>query len=97
DGTICAYDPAFAASYPKTPIFNGSRLAEVAILAAGGEHNPAAYKVGVFAVCLLVPILLFASCLGFGLSGPASSLATALGILLAWGPQGRAAIESGDG
>src|SRR5262245_10150790 len=28
-GTVNVYDPAFQAAYPKTPIFNGSRLAEL--------------------------------------------------------------------
>src|SRR5262245_11750684 len=51
DSTICVYDPAFAAGYPKTPIFNGSRLAEVMLLAGGANYNPAAYKVGLLVVC----------------------------------------------
>ena len=96
-GTICVYDPAFQAGYPKTPIFKGSRIAEITLFLGGGTYNPAAYKVGLLAICLLVPILLMLACLGTGLSGPASLAATALGILLAWGPSGRSAIEAGEG
>jgi hypothetical protein len=96
DGTICVYDPAFAAGYPKTPIFNGSRIAEIVLFIGGGSYNPAAYKVGVLAVCLLVPLLLLLACLGTGLERGATFLATGLGILLAWGPSGRLAIEAGE-
>ena len=96
-GTICVYDPAFQAGYPKTPIFNGSRLAEITLFLAGGTYNPAAYKVGLLVICLSVPLLLMLACFGTGLSGPATLAATALGILLSWGPTGRSAIEAGEG
>jgi hypothetical protein len=95
-GCICVYDPAFQLGYPKTPIFNGSRLAEVALFLGGGDYNPAAYKIGLFVICLLVPLLLMLACFGAGLSGFASLLATATGILLFWGTSGREAIEAGD-
>jgi hypothetical protein len=95
-GCICVYDPAFQLGYPKTPIFNGSRLAEVALFLAGDGYNPAAYKVGLLVICLLVPLLLTLACFGAGLTGPASLLATATGILLFWGTSGRGAIEAGE-
>src|SRR5437870_3677376 len=28
-GTFCVYDPSFQIGFPKTPIFNGSRIAEI--------------------------------------------------------------------
>jgi len=96
-GTICVYDPAFQSGYPKTPIFNGSRLAEITLFLAGGTYNPAAYKVGLLVICLLVPMLLLLACAGTGMSGAASLLATAMGILLGWGPAGRLVIEAGEG
>src|SRR4051794_5539397 len=43
-GRSCCYDCAFQAGYPKTPVFNGSRLAEVFLFLAGGAYHPAAYK-----------------------------------------------------
>ena len=96
-GSICVYDPAFQAGFPKTPIFNGSRIAEIVLFLGGGTYNAAAYKVGLLVICLLVPLLLMLACFGAGLSGSASLLATAIGILLGWGPSGREAIEAGDG
>ena len=95
-GTICVYDTAFQAGYLKTPIFNGSRIAEIILFVGGGTYNPAAYKVGLLVLCLLVPVLLLFACFGCGLSGSASLLATATGIFLAWGPSGRLAIEAGE-
>ena len=95
-GCICVYDPAFQLGYPKTPIFNGSRLAEVALFLGGDDYNPAAYKVG-----LLVFVSWCRSCscwpvLGPAYPGPASLLATATGILFFWGTPGREAIEAGE-
>jgi hypothetical protein len=95
-GTICVYDSAFQAGYPKTPIFNGSRIAEIALFLGGGSYNPAAYKVGLLVICLLVPLLLLVACFGTGLSGSAGLTATATGIFLAWGPSGRPAVEAGE-
>jgi len=96
-GTTCVYDPAFQAGYPKTPIFNGSRIAEVVLLLGGGTYNPAAYKVGLLVLCLCAPLLLVLACYGAGLSSGASLLAMALGILLSCGPSGRLAMEAGEG
>src|SRR5713226_5171478 len=46
-GTLCCYDPAFQAGYPKTPVFDsGSRPAELFLTLAGSEYRPAAYKIG---------------------------------------------------
>ncbi|MBI3407800.1 MAG: hypothetical protein HY040_05515 [Planctomycetes bacterium] len=95
-GRLCVLDPAFQAVFPKTPIFNGSRPAEVFLYLAGGSYNPAAYKVGVALTCLLVPLLLWMACRGAGLNDAATIAATAVGILLWWGPAGRAALEAGE-
>ena len=93
---VCLYDPAFQAGYPKTPIFNGSRLAEVILLIGGGTYNPAAYKVGLLVICLLVPVLLALACLGTGLAPGTSLVAIAGGVYLSWGPAGRLALEAGE-
>ncbi|MCI0682915.1 MAG: hypothetical protein L0Y71_12500 [Gemmataceae bacterium] len=95
-GRPCAYDPAFQAGYPKTPIFNGSRLAEVFLYAGGGNYRPAAYKLGVASMCLLVPLLLIVAARGIGLDRGAALVAAAVGILIWWGPHSRAALEAGD-
>src|SRR5207249_4572490 len=76
----CVYDPGFQAGYPKTPIFDGCRLAEVFLFAGGGTYQPAAYKVGVVGVCLLVPLLLLLACGATGLVGLSTLLATAVGM-----------------
>lgn len=94
-GSCCVYDPAFAAGYPKTPIFNGSRLAEIVLLLGGATYNPAAYKVGLLLLCLLVPLLIACAAFTAGLSTSASLAATATGMVLAWGPPGRLAVEAG--
>lgn len=94
-GTCCVYDPAFAAGYPKTPIFNGSRLAEIVLLVGGGSYNPAAYKIGLVLLCLLVPLLVALAALGAGFPASSSLVATAAAMLLAWGPSGRLALEAG--
>src|SRR5690242_7662258 len=45
-GSGCCYDPSFQAGYPRTPVFEGSRLSEVFLLAAGGDYQADAYKIG---------------------------------------------------
>ncbi len=96
-GTLCCFDPAFAAGYPKTPVFDsGSRPAELFLLAGGGAYRPAAYKVGLALCCLLPPLLLTAAARGAGLSRAAGCLATAFGVLVWWGQPCRDAVEAGD-
>ena len=96
-GELCCYDPAFQAGYPKTPVFDGgSRPAELFLILAGGDYQPAAYKIGLAVCCLLVPLLLTAAARGAGLSRAAAVLATALGLLVWWGGPGRKAIGDGD-
>jgi hypothetical protein len=95
-GSTTVLDPAFQVAFLKTPIFNGSRLAEVFIL-CGGVHRPAiGYKVGLIVVCMLVPALLILACRAAGLGRPATVLATMAGQLVWWGPLGRTALEAGD-
>ncbi|HEX5269450.1 MAG TPA: hypothetical protein VFW33_03135, partial [Gemmataceae bacterium] len=95
-GGLCCYDPAFQAGYPKTPVFDGgSRPAELFLILGGGTYRPAAYKVGLAACCLLVPLLLTAAARGAGLSRSAALLATALGLLVWWGGPARDAVEAG--
>ena len=95
-GRPCAYDPAFQAGYPKTPIFNGSRLAEVFLFLGGGTYRPAAYKFGIAAICMLVPVLLIAAARGIGLDRGAALLASSAGTLVWWGPHSRSALEAGE-
>lgn len=94
--TAC-YDPAFQAGYPKTPVFDGGcRPAELFLLLAGPDASPAAaYKVGMFAVCLLAPGCFAAAARGAGLTGSAAGLAAALGCLVWWTPPVRALLDAG--
>lgn len=97
NGTLCCYDPAFLAGYPKTPVFDsGSRPAELFLTLAGGTYSPAAYKIGLAACCGLVPFLLLLGARGAGLSRAASCLAVALGLLVWWGKPCRDSLEAGD-
>jgi hypothetical protein len=96
-GTLSVYDPAFQIGYPKTPVFDsGSRPAELILTLAGGVYDPAAYKIGLAACCLLVPLLLIVACWGTGLSVAATTLATGAGLLVWWSTPGRRALDAGE-
>jgi len=95
-GSDVCYDPAIDAAYPRTPIFNGSRLSELFLLAAGGEYSPQAYKIGLAVVCLLVPGFLFLAARAANASLPTATLATALGLLVWWGQPSQEALRAGD-
>ncbi len=93
--TAC-FDPAFQAGYPKTPVFDGgSRPAELFLALAGGGYNPAAYKRGLFAVCLLAPLAFVLAARGLGLSPPGACLAGVLGCAVWWSPPVRALFDAG--
>jgi hypothetical protein len=97
NGTLCCYDPAFQAGYPKTPVFDsGSRPAELFLALGGATYKPALYKVGLAVCCLLVPGLLFLAARGAGLGRGPACLAVALGLLVWWGTPCREALEAGD-
>jgi hypothetical protein len=95
-GRTTVIDAANLALYPKTPIFDGSRLAELFLLLGGGTYQPAAYKIGFAVLCLLAPLALLVTCRILLLGNATSLLATFLGQLIWWGPHGRAAIATGD-
>jgi hypothetical protein len=96
-GTLCCYDPAFYAGYPKTPVFDaGSRPAELFLSLAGGAYRPEAYKLGLAACCLAVPLLLFAAARAVHLGHGASCLAVSVGLLIWWGVPCRDLLEAGD-
>lgn len=96
-GRLSCYDPAFHAGYPKTPVFDsGSRPAELALALAGAHYSPAAYKLGLAAFCLSVPLGLFAAARGAGLCRGISLFVTLLGLCVFWGRPGREALEAGD-
>lgn len=94
--TSTCYDPAFQAGYPKTPVFDGgSRPAELFALAGGPGYRPAAYKVGVFAFLLLIPVAFVAAARGAGLPAGPAVLTGCFGVLLGWCPAVRAMLEEG--
>ncbi len=95
-GNSCCYDSAFDGGYPKTPIYNGGRLAEAFLFVAGGEYQPAAYKIGLAAMCLLAPILLLVAAVAAGLTWPATLLATLAGLMVWWGPPCQTMLLAGD-
>jgi hypothetical protein len=96
-GTLCCYDPAFEAGYPKTPVFDsGSRPAELFLDLAGGQYRPAAYKVGLAVCCVAVPIAVAVAAWGAGLGPWACCLAAVLGMLVGWGAPCRVLVEGGD-
>jgi hypothetical protein len=95
-GRTSVIDLHFQAAYPKTPIFDGARVAEVLLLLGGGTYQPAAYKIGFAGLCMLAPLFLLVACKTLGLGHATSLLATFLGQLVWWGPHGRAAMLAGD-
>jgi hypothetical protein len=96
-GTSCCYDPGFQAGYPKTPIFDsGSRPAELFLLLGGSTFQAAAYKIGLAACCLFVPLFFWASARCLGLSPVASCLAAGLGLSVWWGGPSHSALLQGD-
>jgi hypothetical protein len=96
-GSLSCFDPTFHAGYPKTPVFDsGSRPAELLLTLAGGRYSPAAYKIGVAGMCLLVPLLLFAAARNVGLHRAAACLACLFGLLVWWGQPCRELLEAGD-
>lgn len=95
-GRATVIDERFQAGYPKTPIFDGARLAEFLLLCGGGSYRPAAYKIGFAIVCMLAPCFLLMACRAMELGRATELLATLLGLLIWWGPHGRTAILTGD-
>jgi hypothetical protein len=96
-GRLSCYDPAFHAGYPKTPVFDGgSRPAELVLTLVAGRYCPAAYKLGVAALCVSVPWLLWRTARHLGLSRCRAWLAAMCGVLLWWGRPVRDALEAGD-
>jgi hypothetical protein len=95
--TLCCYDPAFQAGFPKTPVFDsGSRPAELFLYLAGSKYSPAAYKKGLAACCLLVPLLLALAAWALRLRGAVGCLCVALGLLVWWGTPCQEALAEGD-
>ncbi len=94
--TATCYDPAFQAGYPKTPVFDGgSRPAELFAILGGRGYRPAAYKFGVFAFLLLVPVGFIAAARGAGLPAGAAVLTGCFGVLIGWCPAVRLMLEEG--
>ncbi len=96
-GSLCCYDPAFQAGYPKTPVFDsGSRPAELFLMLAGGRYSPAAYKIGLALCCMLAPFLLLASARGLGLGRDAACVVVGACLFVWWGTPCRRLLETGD-
>jgi hypothetical protein len=95
-GTLCCYDPAFYAGYPKTPVFDsGSRPAEFVLALTGGRYGPAAYKIGLAVLCLAAPLASYLAARTVRLGRGAACLAAVLALLLWWSRPGREALEAG--
>jgi hypothetical protein len=95
-GSGCGYDPAIQIGIPKSPIFSGGRFAELCLYLGGSEYQPAAYKIGVASLCMLVPLFLLGAAWGVGLSPMGLVFAVASGLLVFWSGPSRGAIEAAD-
>jgi hypothetical protein len=95
-GATTCYDPHFQAGYPKTPVFDGGcRPAELFLTLGGGAYSPAAYKLGLFAFLLVVPVAFVSAARGAGLCAGASVLTGVGGVLLGWSEPVRRMIAEG--
>jgi hypothetical protein len=94
---VTCYDPNFHAGYPKTPVFDGvARPAEFALLLAGTrEYDPAAYKRGLFALALLVPLVFVAAARGFGVPASGTCWSGIGGCLVWWSAPVRGLLDAG--
>ena len=93
---VTCYDPHFQAGYPKTPVFDsGSRPAELFLYAFPTRTPAAAYKLGLFLLCAVVPLVFAGGGRGFGLPAPAACLAGAGGCLVWWSPPVRGLLGAG--
>jgi hypothetical protein len=96
-GATTVYDPNFQAGYPKTPVFDGGcRPAELVLALAGRGLSPAAYKVGLFACLLLVPLAFVVAGRGAGLPAGAAVLCGAFGVVLGATTPVRRLVEEGE-
>jgi len=103
-GTTSCYDPAFQAGTPKTPVFDGAcRPAEFALTLARlvGPARPAhsldaaAYKLGLFTLCLFAPLAFAAAAWGAELPGEAAVVAAGGGVLVWWSGPVQALLHAG--
>lgn len=96
-GSLCSFDPSFHAGFPKTPVFDsGSRPAELFLFLAGGTYRPAAYKLGLFICCCLIPIVVAVSAYSIRLSHGAAALAAALGVVISGSTPCREQLREGN-
>jgi hypothetical protein len=94
---VTCYDPNFQAGYPKTPVFDqAARPMEPVLVALGArEFDPAAYKLGLFALCLLVPLVFVAAARGFGVPAGGTAWAGVGGCVVWWSPPVRGLLDAG--
>lgn len=97
DGSLSAYDPAYHAGYPKTPVFDGgSRPADFLFVLAGGAFRPSVYKVGLAVFCTLVPLAFWWAARGLRLPRGPALLAAVLGVVVFWQPPCQALVREGN-
>ncbi len=83
-GTTWCYDPFLMAGYP-TDVFDGSdRLIKVAMVPMHMLSPEAGYKVSVFFMAAVVPLLFFAAPLWFGMKPRIAIIAAIIGIWEWW-------------
>jgi hypothetical protein len=94
--TTC-YDPAFQAGYPKTPVFDdGARPAELFMLFSGQNYSPSAYKIGLFALCCIVPLVFALAAWGLGQTPSGVALSAVGGCVVWWSPPVRSLLDAGN-
>jgi hypothetical protein len=95
-GTLCCYDPAFYAGYPKTPVFDsGSRPAELVLALTGGRAAAAVYKFSLAILCVAVPLVMYLAARAGRLARGPACLAALLAVLVWWTRPCREALHGG--
>jgi len=97
NGDLCCYDPAFQAGYPKTPVYDsGSRPAELFLTLSAGKQPARAYKLGLAASCLLLPVSIAIAITGLGFNRRTMFLTTLLSLFIWWGDACQRLLIEGD-
>ncbi len=92
-----AFDPAFQAGYPKTPVFSSAaRVAEPVVWALNRpEGHPAGYKLALLLLCAAVPVAFVAAGRGFGIPASGTVWAGVGGCFVWWSVPVRAVLDAG--
>ena len=83
-GTTWSYDPFFMAGYPETPVWDSSSNLSILFDLVGGHEDYRAYKVGLLACSILLPVAIAGGAWAAGLGAAEVAVAAALAWFTFW-------------